>query len=191
MVRKSSGSPALDTTGEPQVSMLALNRLDRRDRTALVEQIASGKAIPEEVIAQIVERTDGVPLFVEELTKTVLESGAPLVGIPATLHDSLMARLDRLASVRAVAQTAAAIGREFPYGLLQAVSRLPEHELQAALKPRMGPSVNRMPSCATLASSALRRCFIDGDDREDPSRVLVQEKPTKTICRKLIDRSNR
>ena len=134
-------------TGQPQVTMLALNRLDRRDRTALVEQIAGGKALPDEVIAQIADRTDGVPLFVEELTKSVLESGLlreeadryvldsalPPFAIPTTLHDSLMARLDRLASVRLVAQTGAAIGREFPYALLRAVSRLPEDELQAAL----------------------------------------------------------
>ena len=134
-------------TGQPQVSMLALNRLDRHDRTALVEQIAGGKALPDEVIDQIVERTDGVPLFVEELTKSVLESGLlreeaeryvldgalPPFAIPTTLHDSLMARLDRLASVRHVAQIGAAIGREFAYALLRAVSRLPEDELQAAL----------------------------------------------------------
>ena len=101
-------------TGQPQVSMLALNRLDRRDRTALVAQIAGGKALPDEVVAQIVDRTDGVPLFVEELTKSVLESGLlreeadryvldgalPPFAIPTSLHDSLMARLDRLASVR-------------------------------------------------------------------------------------------
>ena len=134
-------------TGQPQVTMLALNRLDRRDRTALVEQIAGGKALPDEVVAQIVDRTDGVPLFVEELTKSVLESGLlreeadryvldgalPPFAIPTTLHDSLMARLDRLASVRLVAQIGAAIGREFSYALLRAVSRLPEDELQAAL----------------------------------------------------------
>ncbi len=119
--------------GQPQVTMLALNRLDRHDRTALVEQISGVKALPDEVIDQIAERTDGVPLFVEELTKSVLESGVPLVGIPTTLHDSLMARLDRLGSVRHVAQTGAAIGREFPYALLQAVSRLPEDELQSSL----------------------------------------------------------
>jgi class 3 adenylate cyclase/predicted ATPase len=134
-------------TGQPQVAMLALNRLDRRDRTALVGQIAGGKALPDEVVDQIVERTDGVPLFVEELTKNVLESGLlreeadryvlygglPPLAIPMTLHASLMARLDRLASVRLVAQTGAAIGREFPYTLLRAVSRLPEDELQTAL----------------------------------------------------------
>jgi class 3 adenylate cyclase/predicted ATPase len=120
-------------TGQPQVTMLALNRLDQRDRTGLVEQIAAGKALPEEVVEQIVDRTDGVPLFIEELTKSVLESGVPRVGIPTTLHDSLMARLDRLASVRLVAQIGAAIGRQFPYVLLRAVSDLPEDELRAAL----------------------------------------------------------
>jgi class 3 adenylate cyclase/predicted ATPase len=120
-------------TGQPQVSMLALNRLDRRDRIALVEQITGDETLPGVVVDQIVERTDGVPLFVEELTKSVLESGVPLVGIPTTLHDSLMARLDRLDSVRRVAQIGAAIGREFSYELLHAVSRLPDDELQAAL----------------------------------------------------------
>jgi class 3 adenylate cyclase/predicted ATPase len=134
-------------TGQPQVSMVALNRLDRHDRTVLVEQIADGKALPDQVVAQIVDRADGVPLFVEELTKSVLESGLlreevdryvldgalPPFAIPTSLHDSLMARLDRLASVRHVAQTGAAIGREFSYELLRAVSRLPEDELQAAL----------------------------------------------------------
>jgi class 3 adenylate cyclase/predicted ATPase len=134
-------------TGLPQVTMLALNRLDRRDRTALVAQIAGDKALPNEVVAQIADRADGVPLFVEELTKSVLESGLlreeedryvldralPPFAIPTTLRDSLMARLDRLASVRQVAQTGAAIGREFSYALLGAVSRLAEAELQASL----------------------------------------------------------
>ena len=134
-------------TGQPQVSMLALNRLDRRDRTALVAQIAGGKVLPDELVAQIADRTDGVPLFVEELTKSVLESGLlraeadryvldgalPPLAVPTTLHASLMARLDRLPSVRLVAQTGAAIGREFSYALLRAVSRLPEDELQAAI----------------------------------------------------------
>ena len=134
-------------TGQPQVTMLALNRLDRRDRTALVEQIAAGKPLPDEVLDHIADRTDGVPLFVEELTKSVLESGVlreeagryvldralPPLAIPTTLQDSLMARLDRLASVRHVAQIGAAIGREFSYTLLRAVSRLSEDELEAAL----------------------------------------------------------
>jgi len=133
--------------GQPQVTMLALNRLDRRDRTALAVQIAGGKALPNEVIDQIADRTDGVPLFVEELTKSVMESGLlreeadrfvldrplPPLAIPTSLHGSLLARLDRPASVRRVAQIGAAIGRQFPYPLLYAVSRLSEDELQAAL----------------------------------------------------------
>ncbi|MBV9686624.1 MAG: adenylate cyclase, partial [Alphaproteobacteria bacterium] len=119
----------------------------RHDRTVLVEQIAGGKALPSEVINQIVNRTDGVPLFVEELTKSVLESGLlreehdhyvldrglPPLAIPTTLHASLLARLDRLAGARRVAQIGAAIGRQFSYALVRAVSRLPEDELQAAL----------------------------------------------------------
>jgi predicted ATPase len=139
-------------TGQPQVTMLALNRMDRRDRAALVVQIAGGKALPADVIAQIVERTDGVPLFVEELTKSILESGLlraeadryvldgtlPPFSIPTSLHASLLARLDRLASVRLVAQIGAAIGREFSFGLLRLVSRLPEDELQAALDRLVG-----------------------------------------------------
>ena len=120
-------------TGQPQVTMLGLSRLDRRDRTALITQIAGSKPLSDEIIDQIVERTDGVPLFVEELTRSVLESDAPLVGIPITLHDLLMARLDRVASMRAVAQAGAAIGREFSYQLLRAVCDLSEDELRSAL----------------------------------------------------------
>jgi predicted ATPase/class 3 adenylate cyclase len=132
--------------GQSQVTMLALNRLDRHDRRVLVKQIA-GKALPYAVVAQIADRTDGVPLFVEELTKSVLESGLlreeaeryildgalPPFTIPTTLYASLLARLDRPGSVRLVAQTGAAIGREFPYPLLRVVSDLPNDELQTAL----------------------------------------------------------
>jgi len=116
-------------TGQPHVTTLVLNRLDRHAQSALVEQIAGGKALPNEVVGQIVERTDGVPLFIEELTKSVLESGLlraeegryvldgplPPLTIPTSLHASLMARLDRLASVRQVAQIGAAFGRWFRY----------------------------------------------------------------------------
>jgi predicted ATPase len=134
-------------TGQPQVTMLAVNRLDRRDRTTLVEQIAGNKALPDEVVDQIVNRTDRVPLFVEELTKSVLESGLlrevgdryvldgalPPFAILTSLHDSLMARLDRLVPARQVAQIGAAIGRRFSHELLSLVSRLPEDALRRAL----------------------------------------------------------
>ncbi len=79
-------------TGQPQVTMLTLRRLDQRDRSGLVMQIAGGRALPDDVVAQLVHRSDGVPLFIEELTKSFLESGVPRVGIPTTLHDSLIAR---------------------------------------------------------------------------------------------------
>ena len=133
--------------GQPHVSALALNRLGRRDGAAMVERVVGDKALPDEVAAQIVAKTDGVPLFVEELTKAVLESGLledagdhyelsgplPPLAIPATLHDSLLARLDRLAPVKEIAQIGAAIGREFSHALLAAVADRPEPELQAAL----------------------------------------------------------
>jgi predicted ATPase len=90
----------------------------------------------------VVERTGGIPLFVEELTRAVLESvDAKLTGreIPATLHDSLMARLDRLGAAKEVAQVAAVIGREFSYELLHAVDPIAESDLQAALKRGINP----------------------------------------------------
>ena len=132
---------------EGHVVSLALDRIGRRDAVEMIERIAAGKTLPDEVLEQILARTDGVPLFVEELTKTVLESdllreengsyalGAPLtpLAIPATLQDSLMARLDRLAPIREIAQIGAAIGREFPYRLLEAVSPIKGKELQNAL----------------------------------------------------------
>jgi class 3 adenylate cyclase/DNA-binding SARP family transcriptional activator/predicted ATPase len=129
------------------VSTLTLNRLGRREGEALALSIAKGKALPPEALNHILVHTDGVPLFVEELTKTVLESGMlndagdryvlrgplPSLAIPATLHASLLARLDRLAAVKDVAQTAATIGREFSYSLIAAVADLSEQDLRAAL----------------------------------------------------------
>jgi class 3 adenylate cyclase/tetratricopeptide (TPR) repeat protein len=129
------------------VTTLTLTRLSRHDAAAVVERITNSKELPHEVMSQILRRTDGVPLFVEELTKSVLESGllredanryvldGPLspLAIPDTLHASLLARLDRLAPVREVAQIGAAVGREFSYELLGAISGLPFEKLQEAL----------------------------------------------------------
>jgi class 3 adenylate cyclase/tetratricopeptide (TPR) repeat protein len=134
-------------TGHAHVMQLSLSRLTRRHGQALVAAVTGGKALPDEVLDQILAKTDGVPLFVEELTKAVVESGlltdagdhyaltgplAPLA-IPATLQDSLMARLDRLAPVKEIAQTGAVIGREFSHELLAAVSPLPMDQLSYAL----------------------------------------------------------
>jgi class 3 adenylate cyclase/predicted ATPase len=134
-------------TGHAHVSALFLNRLGRRHCRAMVKAIANRKSLPAAVTDQIIAKTDGVPLFVEELTKTLLESGllreendgwvlsGPLqeFAIPATLHDSLLARLERLPSVKEVAQLGAAIGREFSYKLLAAVSPMSESDLKWAL----------------------------------------------------------
>ncbi|HET6161573.1 MAG TPA: AAA family ATPase [Dongiaceae bacterium] len=129
------------------VTLLSLSRLGRRQGEAMVEHLTGGKALPLEVLEQIVDRTDGVPLFVEELTKAVLELGLlkeeagsyalagplPLLAIPSTLQDSLMARLDRLAPVREVAQIGSVIGREFSHELVAAVTELPDAELNDTL----------------------------------------------------------
>jgi class 3 adenylate cyclase/predicted ATPase len=126
---------------------MALQRLPQPQVEAMIARVTSGKALPPAVLRQVVTRTDGVPLFVEELTKTVLESGLvretrehyeltgslPPLAIPATLHDSLMARLDRLATVKAVAQLGAVLGRTFAYEVLQAVTPMDEASLQQAL----------------------------------------------------------
>jgi predicted ATPase/class 3 adenylate cyclase len=118
-------------TRRSHTTTLSLNRLGRRQGAAIVAELTDGKAMPEEVLDQILEKTDGVPLFVEELTKT--SGPLPSFAIPNTLHDSLIARLDHLAPVKAIAQTGAVIGREFPHKLLAAVAGPPEDELDEAL----------------------------------------------------------
>ena len=122
--------------GHPHVTRLTLNRLGRGPTEAIVARLTGGRSLPPQVLGEIAARTDGVPLFIEELTKAVLEAGTTGPGpaaVPASLHASLMARLDRVPGVKEVAQVAACIGREFTYPLLAAVSPLPEAELQAAL----------------------------------------------------------
>jgi predicted ATPase len=133
-------------TGQPHVTVLTLNRLDRRGGAALVESVVGDEALSSDLVAEIIERTDGVPLFIEELTKAVLEAGAgdakatlstvspTALAVPPTLHASLMARLDRLGpAAKEVAQIGAAIGREFSYELLIAVADRTARELEAAL----------------------------------------------------------
>ena len=133
--------------GLPNVGTLTLGRLDRNDVESMVARVTGGRALPAEVMKQIVAKTDGNPLFVEELTKAVLEAGIlvedaegyrldgplPPLAIPATLQDSLMARLDRLAPVREIGQIGAAIGREFSYSLLRALVGRDETALKHAL----------------------------------------------------------
>jgi class 3 adenylate cyclase/predicted ATPase len=135
-------------SGRSHVTSLALNRLGEREGEALVQTLAGNAALSPEIVAEIVERTDGVPLFVEELTKAVLESAAQgdrvaavlattslaALSVPATLHASLMARLDRLGPAsKEIAQIGAVLGREFAYELIELVAQRSEKELQAGL----------------------------------------------------------
>ena len=132
--------------GRPYVTALTLNRLGEREITAMIDRVTGNKALPESIRQDIIERTDGVPLFVEEMTKAVLEAESegeaqrttaavpsPALAVPASLHASLMARLDRLGPAKEVAQIGSAIGREFSHALLASVVRKPETELGSAL----------------------------------------------------------
>ncbi|RVD28315.1 adenylate cyclase, partial [Mesorhizobium sp. M4A.F.Ca.ET.020.02.1.1] len=160
--------------GHPRVTSLALNRLSHRQGAALVQRLTGGKALPGGLLEQMVAKTDGVPLFLEEVTKAVIESDVltdegdryalagplPPLAIPATLQDSLVARLDRLvAPAREVAQIGAAIGREFSYELLAAVAQRGERELQGALDQLIGAELviarGRPPHATCIFKHAL------------------------------------
>jgi predicted ATPase len=134
-------------SGRPHVTLLTLNRLPPRDRAEMIARMMDGTALPRDITDQIIDRTDGVPLFIEELTKAVVESGVltetgdchaavgrvvPLA-IPATLQASLLARLDRLPATREVAQIAAALGRQFSHELISAVTPMPHQQIDDAL----------------------------------------------------------
>jgi class 3 adenylate cyclase/tetratricopeptide (TPR) repeat protein/energy-coupling factor transporter ATP-binding protein EcfA2 len=135
-------------SGQPHVTVLALNRLDEREGVALVERLAGDAGLPRTIVDEIVQRADGVPLFVEELTKAVLEADvgnndtmaplppglSPFPSIPATLHASLNARFDRLGpNAKEVAQVGAVLGREFGYDLIEQTAQRPIAELRAGL----------------------------------------------------------
>ncbi|MGM4875922.1 ATP-binding protein [Bradyrhizobium sp. 956_D2_N1_5] len=126
---------------------MSLSRLSRPQRAEMIMQVTGGKALPQEIAEQIIDRTDGVPLFIEELTKAVIDSGiladagdrfdarepVPRLAIPTSLHASLLARLDRLAPVRELAQIGAALGRSFSHELISAVAAMPQQQVDGAL----------------------------------------------------------
>jgi len=133
--------------GRPYVTAITINRLAQRDIEAMIDRVIGDKSLPADIRQDIIERTDGIPLFVEEITKAVLEAGggsaaeriigavpSPALVVPASLHASLMARLDRLGPAKDIAQIGAAIGREFSHALLASVVRKSEAELGSALE---------------------------------------------------------
>jgi class 3 adenylate cyclase/predicted ATPase len=175
--------------GQSHVTSLTLNRLGQREAAAIITRLVGKKKLPADVMAEIVERTDGIPLFVEEMTKAVLEAeseGAarltvasvpsPALAVPASLHASLMARLDRLGPAKEVAQIGSAIGREFSHGLLASVARKSEAELgsaldrlvQAGLLSRQGVP----PHASYLFKHALVQDAAYGTLLRDPRRAL-------------------
>ena len=184
--------------GRPYVTALTINRLAQRDIEAMIDRVVGNKLLPANVRQDIIERTDGIPLFVEEMTKAVLEAGSegaaqqtaaavphPALAVPASLHASLMARLDRLGPAKEVAQIGAAIGREFSHALLAAVVRKPEAEFASALDRslllvccsgracrRMRPTCSSTPWCRTRP---MARCCASHDARFMPA----SPKPSK------------
>jgi predicted ATPase len=159
---------------QAHVTTLALRRLDRDEGAAVIGGIVRGKALPDEIMEEIVAKTDGVPLFVEELTKMILESGLledrgdryelvgplPPLAIPATLQDSLMARLDRLGRVKELAQIGAAIGQSFSYCLLAAIATFRGVELQSALDQLVNAGLVVRREDAQQASYAFRHALV-------------------------------
>jgi class 3 adenylate cyclase len=161
-------------TGLDNFTAVPLSRLERDQAVTMVDRMTSGKKLPPEVLDQILAKTDGVPLFMEELTKSVLESGllreengvyvlasalTPLA-IPSTLHDSLTARLDRLSPVKETAQIGAAIGREFSQALLEAVSPIKGAALQEALRQLMDAELIHMRGTPPKASYVFKHALV-------------------------------
>jgi class 3 adenylate cyclase len=175
--------------GEPHVTALTLNRLTGREIGAMVEDVLGNISLPSSIQKEIIERTDGIPLFVEEITKSVLEAigedatermgagfGSPSITIPTSLHASLMARLDRLGAAKEVAQIGAAMGREFTHALLAAVVHKPEQELEPALDRIIRASLlfrqGVPPQASYLFKHALVQDAAYGTLLREPRRAL-------------------
>ena len=175
--------------GRAYVTFLGINRLAERDISAMIDRVVGNKLLPADIRQDIIERTDGIPLFVEEMTKAVLEAGSegaaqrtaaaipsPTLAVPASLQASLMARLDRLGPAKEVAQIGAAIGREFSHPLLAAVVRKPEAELGSALDRLIAAGLlfrQGVPPHATyLFKHALVQDAAYGTLLREPRRVL-------------------
>jgi predicted ATPase len=176
-------------TGRPYVTALTINRLAQRDIEAMIDRVVGNKLIPASIRQDIIERTDGIPLFVEEMTKAVLEAGSEgeadrtaaaipssTLAVPASLQASLMARLDRLGPAKEVAQIGAAIGREFSHSLLAAVARKPETAINSALDRLMAAGLlfrQGVPPHATyLFKHALVQDAAYGTLLREPRRAL-------------------
>jgi predicted ATPase len=175
--------------GQPHVTALTINRLTEREVGAMIDRIGGNALVPESIRQDIIERADGIPLFIEEMTKAVLEADSqgavvrtvasipsPALAVPASLHASLMARLDRLGSAKEIAQFGAAIGREFSHALLAAVASKPEPELASALDRLMAAGLlfrqGVPPHSSYLFKHALVQDAAYGTLLREPRRTL-------------------
>ena len=188
--------------GQPHVTALTVNRLGRREIAAMIDGVSGNKPLPASVRQDIIERTDGIPLFVEEITKAVLEAGGQEAAeraiaaipspstVPASLHASLMARLDRLGSAKDVAQIGAAIGREFSHALLASVVRQSEAELHLALDRLIAAGLlfrqGVSPHATYLFKHALVQDAAYGTLLREPRRAL-HARIAETLEREFVD----
>jgi DNA-binding winged helix-turn-helix (wHTH) protein/tetratricopeptide (TPR) repeat protein len=182
--------------GQAHVTTLTLTRLDRPSNLALVRRVAGGHPLPPDVVDEILAKADGVPLFVEEVTKSVLESGSVresggryirsepqgAISVPATLQASLVARIDRLSAIRPLVQTCAALGREFGYRLLRSVTALADAELEPAMEQFVGSGLVHQRGSPPDARYAFKHALVQDAAYE----TMVRSQRTE-IHRRIAD----
>jgi class 3 adenylate cyclase/predicted ATPase len=181
--------------GQSHVTSVTLNRLGEREAAAIIARLAGNKALPADVLAEIVERTDGIPLFVEEMTKAMLEvesEGAarrtvaavpsPALAVPASLHASLMARLDRLGAAKEVAQIGSAIGRDFSHALLASVARKSEPELGSALERLVQAGLLSRQGMPPQASYLFKHALV-----QDAAYGTLLREPRRTLHARIAE----
>ena len=181
--------------GRPHVTALTINRLAEREVGAMIDRVVGNKPVPASIRQDIIERTDGIPLFVEEMTKAVLEAESehaaeraaaaipsPAVAVPASLHASLMARLDRLGAAKEVAKIGAAIGREFSHALLASVMRQPEPELGSALDRLIAAGLLFRQGVPPHASYLFKHALV-----QDAAYGMLLREPRRTLHARIAE----
>ena len=181
--------------GRPYVTALTINRLTEREAGAMIDRIVGGKPLSPIIRKDIIERSDGIPLFVEEMTKAVLEAASeskaehtgaaapvPTAAVPASLHASLMARLDRLGSAKVVAQIGAVIGRQFPHALIAAVARKAEPELRSALDRLIEAGLLFRQGLAPHATYLFKHALV-----QDAAYDTLLREPRRTLHAQIAD----
>jgi class 3 adenylate cyclase/predicted ATPase len=180
--------------GRDHVTAITVNRLGQREIAAMIDRVTGNKPLPASVLGDILERADGIPLFAEEITKAVLETGdqeaertitaipSPSISVPATLQASLMARLDRLGSAKEIAQIGAVIGREFSHALLAAVAGKPEAKLQSALERLMGSGLLFRQGLPPHATYLFKHALV-----QDAAYSTLLRKPRRLLHARIVE----